>query len=64
MRLIKDVVSLKGLMRKKQEKLPESCFERSNRIVMEALKTKTPAKRNGKMISQRNKRNRIKPYEV
>ena len=41
MRLIKDVVSLKGLMRKKQEKLPESCFERSNIIVMEALKTKT-----------------------
>ena len=63
-RLIKDVVALKGIMRKKQEKRPESCFEKSNRIVMEALKHKTPARKNGKMISQRNKRNRVKPYEV
>ena len=59
MRLIKDVVALKGIMRKKQEKMPESCFEKSNRIVMEALKHKTPARKNGKMISQRNKRNRV-----
>ena len=64
MRLIKDVVVLKGLLRKRQEKMPESCFEKSNRIVTEALKHKTPAKRNGKMISQRNKKNRVQPYEV
>ena len=64
MRLIKDVVILKGLLRKRQEKMPESCFEKSNRIVTEALKHKTPAKRNGKMISQRNKKNRVQPYTV
>ena len=64
MRLIKDVVSLKGLMRKSQGTHPETCFENTNRVVMEALKNKTPAKRGRKMISQRNKRNRMKPYVV
>ena len=66
MRLIKDVVSLKGLirglMRKPQETHPESRFDKTSRVVMEALTSKTPAKRNRKMVSQRNKRNRMKPY--
>ena len=63
-RLIRDFVALKGLLRKPQEKRPEKCFERSNRIVMEALKNKTPARHRGKMVSQRNRGNRMKPYEV
>ena len=68
MRLIKDVVSLKGLMRglmrKTQDAHPESRFDKTSRVVMEALSNKTPARKNRKIVSQRNKRNRMKPYVI
>ena len=44
MRLIKDVVSLKGLMRKTQETHPESRFANTSRVVMEALTRPIPAR--------------------
>ena len=63
-RLIRDIVTLKGLLNKPREKHPEKYFEKSNRIVMQTIKNKLLAKHRGKMISQRNKGHRVKPYET
>ena len=63
-RLIKDVVSLKGLMRKSHGTHKETVYENTNRVVMEALKNNTPAKRGRKLVSQHNRKNRTKPYVV
>ena len=63
-RLIKDVVALKGLMRKSQGPHKETVYENTSRVVMEALKSNAPAKRGRKLVSQHNKKNRMKPYVV
>ena len=63
-RLIKDVVSLKGIMRKSHGTHKETVYENTNRVVMEALKSNAPAKRGRKLVSQHNRKNRIKPYVV
>ena len=63
MRLIRDVVTLKGLMRRSHEQ-KEPVYENTNRVVMEALKRNAPVKRGRKLISQHNKKNRTKPYVV
>ena len=63
-RLIKDVVSLKGLMRKSHGTHRETVYENTSRVVMEALKSNAPARRGRKLVSQHNKKNRMKPYVV
>ena len=63
-RLIKDVVALKGLMRKSQGPHKETVYENTSRVVMGALKSNAPAKRGRKLISQHNKKNRMKPYAM
>ena len=63
-RLIKDVVALKGLMRKSQGPHKETVYENTSRVVMGALKSNAPAKRGRKLVSQHNKKNRMKPYVV
>ena len=64
MRLIKDVVSLRGIMKKPHGTHRETVYENTNRVVMEALKSNAPAKKGRKLVSQNNRRNRIKPYVV
>ena len=63
-RLIKDVVSLKGLMRQSQGPNKETMYEHTSRVVMEALRSNAPARRGRKILSQHNKKNRMKPYVV
>ena len=64
MRLIRDIGSLKEMMKKIPENFPEKCFEKSKRVVARVLKRKAATCSKGKIISQRNKTNRMKPYEV
>ena len=64
MRLIKDVVSLKGIMKKPHDTHRETMYENTNRVVIEALKSNTPAKKGRKLVSKHNRKNRIKPYVV
>ena len=64
MRLIKDVVSLRGIMKKPHGTHRETMYENTNRVVMEALKSNAPAKKGRKLVSKHNRRNRIKPYVV
>ena len=63
-RLIKDVVDLKGLMRRSQGPHKETVYENTSRVVMGALQRNAPAKRGRKLISQHNKKNRMKPYAM
>ena len=63
-RLIRDIGSLKEMMKKIPEKFPEKCFEKSKRVVAGVLKRKAATCIKGKIISQRNRMNRMKPYEV
>ena len=64
MRLIRDIGSLKGMMKNIPENFPERCFDKSKRVVANVLKRKATTCSKGKIISQRNKINRMKPYEV
>ena len=64
MRLIKDVVSLKGIMKKPHGTHRETMHENTNRVVIEALKSNAPAKKGRKLVSKHNRKNRIKPYVV
>ena len=64
MRLIRDIGSLKEIMKKIPENFPEKCFEKSKRVVARVLKRKAATCSKGKIISQRNKAYRMKPYEV
>ena len=52
MRLIKDVVSLKGIMQKPHDTRRETMYENTNRVVIEALKCNTPAKKGRKLVSK------------
>ena len=45
MRLIRDVVSLKGIMKELYDTRRETMYENTNRVVMDALKSNTPAKK-------------------
>ena len=64
MRLIRDVVSLKGIMKKPHDTRRETMYENTNRVVIEALKSNTPAKKGRKLVSKHNRKNRVKPYVV
>ena len=64
MRLIRDVVSLKGIMKKPHDTRRETMYENTNRVVMDALKSNTPAKKGRKLVSKHNRKNRVKPYAV
>ena len=64
MRLIKDVVSLKGIMKKPHDTHRETMHANTNRVVIEALKSNAPAKKGRKLVSKHNRNNRIKPYVV
>ena len=64
MRLIKDVVSLKGIMKKPHGTHGETMHENTNRVVIDALKSNAPAKKGRKLVSKHNRKNRIKPYVV
>ena len=64
MRLIRDVVSLKGIMKELYVPRRETRYENTNRVVMDALKSNTPAKKGRKLVSKHNRKNRVKPYVV
>ena len=64
MRLIKDVVSLKSVMKKPPGTHRETLHENTNRVVIDALKSNAPAKTGRKLVAKRNRNNRIKPYVV
>ena len=49
-------------MRRSQGPHKETVYENTSRVVMGALKSNAPAKRGRKLISQHNKKNRMKPY--
>ena len=64
MRLIRDVVSLKGIMKELYVPRRETRYENTNRVVMDALKSNTPAKKGRKLVAKHNRKNRVKPYVV
>ena len=64
MRLIRDVVSLKGIMKELYVPRKETRYENTNRVVMDALKSNTPAKKGRKLVAKHNRKNRVKPYVV
>ena len=64
MRLIRDVVSLKGIMKELYDTRRETMYENTNRVVMDALKSNTPAKKGRKLVAKHNRKNRVKPYVV
>ena len=64
MRLIRDVVALKGIMKKPHDTRRETMYENTNRVVMDALKSNTPAKKGRKLVAKHNRKNRVKPYVV
>ena len=64
MRLIRDVVALKGIMKKPHDTRRETVYENTNRVVIDALKSNTPAKKGRKLVSKHNRKNRVKPYAV
>ena len=64
MRLIRDVVSLKGIMKELYVPRRETRYENTNRVVMDALKSNSPAKKGRKLVARHNRKNRVKPYVV
>ena len=63
MKLIRDVITLKGLMRRPHEQ-KEPVYQNTKRVVMEALKKNAPVRRGRKLMTQHNKKSRTKPYVV
>ena len=64
MRLIKDVVSLKSVMKKPPGSHRETLHENTNRVVIDAMRSNAPAKTGRKLVAKRNRNNRTKPYVV
>ena len=63
MKLIRDVITLKGLVRRPHEQ-KEPVYQNTKRVVMEALKKNAPVRRGRKLVTQHNKKSRTKPYVV
>ena len=63
LKLIRDVVTLKGLVRGPPEQR-ETVYQNTKRVVMEALNQNAPVKRGRKLKAQHNKKRRTKPYVV
>ena len=64
MRLIKDVVSLKSVLKKPPGAHRETLHENTSRVVIDAMKSNAPAKTGRKLIAKRNRNSRTKPYVV
>ena len=64
MKLIKDVVSLKSVLKKPPGTHRETLHENTSRVVIDAMKSNAPAKTGRKLVAKRNRNNRIKPYVV
>ena len=64
MRLIKDVVSLKSVLKKPPGTHRETLHENTSRVVIDAMKSNAPARTGRKLVAKRNRNNRTKPYVV